>query len=46
MALLLHYQSVMPIRLRTQGIPWTMRRNVAVVHRADFRLEARWMRVD
>jgi len=31
---------------RNQVIPWAMRKNVTVVHRADNRLEASWVRVD
>jgi peptide/nickel transport system substrate-binding protein len=27
-------------------IPWAMRKNVTVVHRADNRLEARWVRIN
>jgi peptide/nickel transport system substrate-binding protein len=45
-ALLLHNQNVMHIPLHNQVIPWAMRKNITVVHRADNRLEARWVRVD
>jgi peptide/nickel transport system substrate-binding protein len=45
-ALMLHNQQVMHIPLHNQVIPWAMRKNVTVVHRADNRLEARWVRVD
>jgi len=45
-ALLLHNQQVMHIPLHNQVIPWAMRKNINVVHRADNRLEARWIRVD
>jgi peptide/nickel transport system substrate-binding protein len=45
-ALLLHNQQVMHIPLHNQVIPWAMRKNVSVVHRADNRLEARWVRLD
>ena len=45
-ALLLHNQNVMHIPLHNQVIPWAMRKNVTVPHRADNRLEARWVRVD
>jgi peptide/nickel transport system substrate-binding protein len=45
-ALLLHNQQVMHIPLHNQVIPWAMRKNVTVVHRADNRLEAAWVRVD
>jgi peptide/nickel transport system substrate-binding protein len=39
-ALMLHNQQVMHIPLHNQVIPWAMRKNVSVVHRADNRLEA------
>jgi peptide/nickel transport system substrate-binding protein len=45
-ALLLHNRNVMHIPLHNQVIPWAMRKNVTVVHRADNRLEARWVRID
>ncbi len=45
-ALLLHNQNVMHIPLHNQVIPWAMRKNVNVVHRADNRLEMRWVRID
>ena len=45
-ALLLHNQQVMHIPLHNQVIPWAMRKNVTVVHRADNRLEASWVKVD
>jgi peptide/nickel transport system substrate-binding protein len=45
-ALLLHNREVMHIPLHNQVIPWAMRSNVNVVHRADNRLEARWVRID
>jgi peptide/nickel transport system substrate-binding protein len=45
-ALLLHNREVMHIPLHNQVIPWAMRKNVTVVHRADNRLEARWVRID
>ncbi|MCS6944075.1 MAG: ABC transporter substrate-binding protein [Sutterellaceae bacterium] len=45
-ALLLHNREVMHIPLHNQVIPWAMRKNVNVVHRADNRLEARWVRID
>ena len=45
-ALLIHNREVMHIPLHNQVIPWAMRKNVTVVHRADNRLEARWVRVD
>jgi peptide/nickel transport system substrate-binding protein len=45
-ALMLHNKEVMHIPLHNQVIPWAMRRNVDVVHRADNRLEASWVKVN
>ena len=45
-ALMLHNQQVMHIPLHNQVIPWAMRKNVTVVHRADNRLSAEWVRID
>ena len=45
-ALMLHNKEVMHIPLHNQVIPWAMRKNVTVVHRADNRLEASWVRID
>ncbi len=45
-ALALHNKEVMHIPLHNQVIPWAMRKNVTVVHRADNRLEASWVRID
>jgi peptide/nickel transport system substrate-binding protein len=45
-ALMIHNREVMHIPLHNQVIPWAMRKNVNVVHRADNRLEARWVRID
>jgi peptide/nickel transport system substrate-binding protein len=45
-ALMLHNSEVMHIPLHNQVIPWAMRRNVDVVHRADNRLEASWVRIN
>jgi peptide/nickel transport system substrate-binding protein len=45
-ALLLHNKEVMHIPLHNQVIPWAMRKNVTVVHRADNRLAAEWVKVD
>jgi peptide/nickel transport system substrate-binding protein len=45
-ALMLHNQQVMHVPLHNQVIPWAMRKNVTVVHRADNRLEASWVRID
>jgi len=32
--------------LHDQVIPWAMRKNVNVVHRADNRLRAAWVKID
>jgi len=45
-ALMLHNKQVMHIPLHNQVIPWAMRKNVTVVHRADNRLEASWVKID
>jgi peptide/nickel transport system substrate-binding protein len=45
-ALMLHNKEVMHIPLHNQVIPWAMRKNVSVVHRADNRLEMRWVKMD
>jgi peptide/nickel transport system substrate-binding protein len=45
-ALALHNQQVMHIPLHNQVIPWAMRKNVNVVHRADNRLSAEWVKID
>jgi len=45
-ALSIHNKEVMHIPLHNQVIPWAMRKNVSVVHRADNRLEASWVRID
>jgi peptide/nickel transport system substrate-binding protein len=45
-ALLVHNRNVMHIPLHHQVIPWAMRKNVQAVHRADNRLEMRWVRVN
>ena len=34
------------IPLHDQVIPWAMRKNVTVIHRADNRLVADWVKVD
>lgn len=34
------------IPLHDQVIPWAMRKNVNVVHRADNRLRAAWVKID
>ena len=45
-ALMLHNKEVMHIPPHNSVIPWAMRRNVDVVHRADSRLEASWVRIN
>ena len=42
----IHYDDVGHIPLHQQVIPWAMRSNVSVFHRADNRLDARWVRVE
>lgn len=44
-ALKIHNDTVMHIPLHNQVIPWAMRKNVDVVHRADNRLEAPWVTI-
>jgi peptide/nickel transport system substrate-binding protein len=45
-ALMLHNADIGHIPLHQQVIPWAMRSNVSVFHRADNRLDARWVRID
>jgi len=45
-ALALHNADIGHIPLHQQVIPWAMRANVSVFHRADNRLDARWVRID
>jgi len=45
-ALMLHNQQIMHIPLHNQVHPWAMRKNVTVVHRADNRLSAEWVKID
>ena len=42
----IHQAEVGHIPLHHQVIPWAMRNNVTVVHRADNRLLAKWVRID
>ena len=42
----IHADEIGHIPLHQQVIPWAMRSNVSVFHRADNRLDARWIRVD
>ncbi|MEF9995518.1 MAG: ABC transporter substrate-binding protein [Burkholderiaceae bacterium] len=44
-ALKIHNDTVMHIPLHNQVIPWAMRKNVSVVHRADNRVEATWVTI-
>lgn len=45
-ALALHAQEFGHIPLHDQVIPWAMKKNVDVVHRADNRLTAEWVTID
>ncbi|SAI68148.1 binding-protein-dependent transport protein [Bordetella ansorpii] len=45
-ALEIHAKEFGHIPLHDQVIPWAMRKNVSVVHRADNRLVADWVKVD
>jgi peptide/nickel transport system substrate-binding protein len=45
-ALQLHNADVGHIPLHQQVIPWAMRSNVSVFHRADNRLDTRWVKID
>jgi peptide/nickel transport system substrate-binding protein len=45
-ALKIHNADVAHVPLHHQVIPWAMRANVNVVHRADNRLELRWVQVN
>jgi peptide/nickel transport system substrate-binding protein len=42
----IHYDDVGHIPLHQQLIPWAMRSNVSVFHRADNRLDMRWVRIE
>ena len=42
----LHQADVGHIPLHNQVIPWAMRSNVKVVHRADNRLTVRWVQIN
>jgi len=44
-ALILHAADVGHIPLHHQVIPWAMRSNVTVVHRADNRLTVKWVKI-
>lgn len=45
-ALLIDQADVGHIPLHHQVIPWAMRKNVTVVHRADNRMHAKWAQID
>jgi peptide/nickel transport system substrate-binding protein len=45
-ALIMHNENVYHVPLHRQVIPWAMRANVQVVHRADNWLMGEWIRVD
>lgn len=42
----LHQADVGHIPLHHQVIPWAMRANVSVVHRADNRLTVKWVKIE
>ncbi len=42
----IHAADIGHIPLHQQVIPWAMRSNVSAYHRADNRLDARWIRID
>ena len=42
----IHADDIGHIPLHQQVIPWAMRSNVSVFHRADNRLDMRWVRID
>jgi peptide/nickel transport system substrate-binding protein len=42
----IHSDEVGHIPLHQQLIPWAMRQNITVLHRADNRLDARWIIVN
>ena len=45
-ALAIHAADIGHVPLHQQVIPWAMRSNVSAFHRADNRLDARWVRID
>jgi peptide/nickel transport system substrate-binding protein len=45
-ALALHNQDVVHIPLHNQVIPWAMKKNVTVHHRADNRVDIRWVKLN
>lgn len=44
-ALLLHNQEVAHIPLHNQVIPWAMKKNITMTHRADNRVDIRWVKI-
>ena len=42
----IHSDDIGHIPLHQQVIPWAMRSNVSVFHRADNRLDMRWAKID
>ena len=42
----IHAEDIGHLPLHQQIIPWAMRSNVSVTHRADNRLDARWIKID
>ena len=45
-ALAIHAADIGHVPLHQQVIPWAMRSNVSAFHRADNRLDVRWVRID
>ena len=45
-ALMLHNEDVVHIPIHNQVIPWAMKKNVSLVHRADNRVDIRWVKVE
>jgi peptide/nickel transport system substrate-binding protein len=45
-ALLLSHQDVSHIPLHNQVIPWAMKKNIELVHRADNRIDMRGVKVN
>ena len=45
-ALILEHEDVSHLPLHTQVIPWAMKKNIDVIHRADNRLDWRQIKVN
>lgn len=45
-AMALHHQEVVHIPLHNQVIPWAMKKNITVHHRADNRVDIRWVKLN